>query len=579
MVVQDGRDYATRVALALDTLIAAKRVPPMVAVMIQSGGGDAQGSQRGLEYDTVSGRYAEFVESEVLPLVARNYKIRFTKDPEGRAAMGASSGAAAAFSMAWFHPEWYRRVLSYSGTFVNQQSPPDPATPEGAWDYHAHLIREAAKKPIRIWMHVGEKDLHFDDPEATFHNWPLANQRMAAALKAKGYAVHYVFAKDSVHVDQRVVGADIARRNRMALAGVSEMTGFWGEIRVTTSALGYSSYTFPGEEFRVEHAPHVQGSSGRRSDSKLFAGQAMKGIGLTLSLAAALLSGTALAQTAPAPADAPWRNPALPTEQRVNALIGQMTIEEKASQLVNQARAIPRLGVPAYNWWSEALHGVANNGYATVFPEPVGLAATFDAPAIKAMGEAIGTEGRVKWNLIEKAGGEHRIMQGLTFWSPNINIFRDPRWGRGQETYGEDPYLSGELGVAFVRGMQGDDAHYYRVSSTAKHYAVHSGPEPGRHSDNFAVSLHDQEDTYLPAFRTLVVDGKVESVMCAYNAINGQAGLRQRIPAQGPAARCLGFQGPCRVGLRFDRRYRARASLYQDRGRGRGDQPEARRRQ
>jgi enterochelin esterase-like enzyme len=206
MVVQDGRDYATRVALALDTLIAAKRVPPMVAVMIQSGGGDAQGSQRGLEYDTVSGRYAEFVESEVLPLVARNYKIRFTRDPEGRATMGASSGAAAAFSMAWFHPEWYRRVLSYSGTFVNQQSPPDPATPEGAWDYHAHLIPEAAKKPIRIWMHVGERDLHFDDPEATFHNWPLANQRMAAALKAKGYAVHYVFAKDSVHVDQRVVG-------------------------------------------------------------------------------------------------------------------------------------------------------------------------------------------------------------------------------------------------------------------------------------------------------------------------------------------------------------------------------------
>ncbi|MFA6113705.1 MAG: alpha/beta hydrolase-fold protein [Sphingomonas sp.] len=206
MVVQDGRDYATRVALALDTLIAQKRVPPMVAVMIQSGGGDAQGSERGLEYDTVSGRYAEFVETEVLPLVARNYRIAFTKDPEGRATMGASSGAAAAFSMAWFHPEWYRRVLSYSGTFVNQQSPPDPATPEGAWDYHAHLIPESPKRPIRLWMHVGEKDLHFDDPESTFHNWPMANQRMAAALKAKGYAYHYVFAKDSVHVDQRVVG-------------------------------------------------------------------------------------------------------------------------------------------------------------------------------------------------------------------------------------------------------------------------------------------------------------------------------------------------------------------------------------
>ncbi|CAN5792707.1 glycoside hydrolase family 3 C-terminal domain-containing protein [soil metagenome] len=294
------------------------------------------------------------------------------------------------------------------------------------------------------------------------------------------------------------------------------MTGFWGEIRVTKLALGFPSFPFRGE--------------------------AMRGV-FGLSLAALLLSGTALAQTAPAPADAPWRNPALPTEQRVNALIGQMTIEEKASQLVNQARAIPRLGVPAYNWWSEALHGVASNGYATVFPEPVGLAATFDAPAIKAMGEAIGTEGRVKWNLIEKAGGEHRIMQGLTFWSPNINIFRDPRWGRGQETYGEDPYLTGALGVAFVRGMQGDDAHYYRVSSTAKHYAVHSGPEPGRHSDNFAVSLHDQEDTYLPAFRTLVVDGKVESVMCAYNAINGQPACANEFLLKDRLRDAWGFKG------------------------------------
>src|SRR3954464_14614927 len=140
-------------------------------------------------------------------------------------------------------------------------------------------------------------------------------------------------------------------------------------------------------------------------------------------LAALTLGGTASAQTAP-PADAPWRNPALPTAQRVDALIAQMTIEEKASQLVNQARAIPRLGVPAYDWWSEALHGVANNGFATGFPQPIGLAAALDAPAIRTMGEAIGTEGRVKWNLIEKAGGEHRIMQGLTFWSPNINIFR-----------------------------------------------------------------------------------------------------------------------------------------------------------
>jgi len=220
--------------------------------------------------------------------------------------------------------------------------------------------------------------------------------------------------------------------------------------------------------------------------------------------------------------DMAFRNPALPVTQRVDDLIARLTPEEKASQLVNQARAIPRLGIPAYDWWSEALHGVANNGFVTVFPEPIGLAASFDPATIEQMGVAIGEEGRVKWNQIERSGAEHRIMQGLTFWSPNINIFRDPRWGRGQETYGEDPFLTGRMGVAFVRGMQGDDPHYYRVSSTAKHYAVHSGPEPGRHTDDIKVSLHDMEDTYLPAFRQLVVEGKVESVMCAYNRVNGQ---------------------------------------------------------
>lgn len=205
MVVQDGAGYAARVALALDNLIAAHRVPAMAAILISSGGGDAQGSERGLEYDTLSGRYAEFVETEVLPRVETNYHLKLRRDPMGRATMGASSGAAAAWSMAWFHPEWYRRVLSYSGTFVNQAAPVDPATPEGAWDYHAHLIPESPAKPIRIWMEVGEKDLHFDDPEASFHNWPMANDRMAAALKAKGYTYHYVRAKDAVHVDARVV--------------------------------------------------------------------------------------------------------------------------------------------------------------------------------------------------------------------------------------------------------------------------------------------------------------------------------------------------------------------------------------
>jgi beta-glucosidase len=216
-----------------------------------------------------------------------------------------------------------------------------------------------------------------------------------------------------------------------------------------------------------------------------------------------------------------YLDPSKPLDARVDDLISHMTLEEKASQLVNQARAIPRLQVPAYDWWSEALHGVANNGTATVFPEPIGLAATFDSPLIHEMAIVIGTEARAKHNQAVRAGGSH-IMQGLDFWSPNINIFRDPRWGRGQETYGEDPFLTGRMGVAFVTGLQGDDPRYYRVISTPKHYAVHSGPEPSRHMINVKVSKHDMEDTYLPAFRAAVTEGKAESIMCAYNRINGQ---------------------------------------------------------
>ena len=198
-----------------------------------------------------------------------------------------------------------------------------------------------------------------------------------------------------------------------------------------------------------------------------------------------------------------------------------MTLEEKASQLVNQARAIPRLQVPAYDWWSEALHGVANAGTATVFPEPIGLAATFDDSLIHQMAIVIGTEARAKHNQAVKAG-RRDIMEGLDFWSPNINIFRDPRWGRGQETYGEDPFLTGRMGVAFVTGLQGDDPKYFRVISTPKHFAVHSGPEPSRHTIDVQVSKHDMEDTYLPAFRAAVTEGKAESVMCAYNRVNGE---------------------------------------------------------
>jgi beta-glucosidase len=226
------------------------------------------------------------------------------------------------------------------------------------------------------------------------------------------------------------------------------------------------------------------------------------------------------AQTSAPVAETPYLNPALPIEQRVNDLISRMTLEEKASQLVNQARAIPRLNVPAYDWWSESLHGVAVNG-TTEFPEPVGLASTFDVPAIHNMAVAISIEARIK-HAQDVRAGHSNIFEGLDFWAPNINIFRDPRWGRGQETYGEDPFLTGRLGVAFVTGMQGDDPKYYRTISTPKHYAVHSGPETTRHSANVPVSKHDMLDTYLPAFRATITEAKAGSIMCAYNSINGQ---------------------------------------------------------
>ena len=216
-----------------------------------------------------------------------------------------------------------------------------------------------------------------------------------------------------------------------------------------------------------------------------------------------------------------YLDPSRPVDVRVNDLIGRMTLEQKASQLINQARAIPELQVPAYDWWSEALHGVARAGTATVFPEPIGLAATFDEPLIHEMAVAVGTEARAKHDQAVKAG-RRDIYEGLDFWSPNINIFRDPRWGRGQETYGEDPFLTGRMGVAFITGMQGDDPKYFRVIATAKHFAVHSGPETTRHTVDVQVSKHDVEDTYLPAFRAAITEGKAGSVMCAYNRVNGQ---------------------------------------------------------
>jgi beta-glucosidase len=209
-------------------------------------------------------------------------------------------------------------------------------------------------------------------------------------------------------------------------------------------------------------------------------------------------------------------------EARAADLVSRMTLEEKVAQLQNDAPAIPRLGVPAYEWWNEALHGVARAGAATVFPQAIGLAATFDVPLMTQVGTAISDEGRAKHH--EFASREQRKRyQGLTFWSPNINIFRDPRWGRGQETYGEDPHLTARMGVAFVKAMQGDDPKYRKVDATAKHYVVHSGPEADRHVFDVHPSDRDLWETYMPAFQALVQEGKVASVMGAYNRVNGES--------------------------------------------------------
>ncbi len=208
-------------------------------------------------------------------------------------------------------------------------------------------------------------------------------------------------------------------------------------------------------------------------------------------------------------------------DQRVAMLVSQMTLEEKVSQMQNHSPAIPRLGIAAYDWWSEGLHGTARSGYATLFPQAIGMAATWDVPLLHAVGTVVSVEARAKYNQAIREGN-HGIYYGLTIWSPNINIFRDPRWGRGQETYGEDPFLTGSLGKTFASGLQGDDPKYLRAIATPKHFAVHSGPESERHRFNVEVAPHDLEDTYLPAFRAAVTEAHAQSIMCAYNAINGE---------------------------------------------------------
>jgi len=237
-----------------------------------------------------------------------------------------------------------------------------------------------------------------------------------------------------------------------------------------------------------------------------------------------------------------YQDPSLPAAVRAHDLVNRMTLDEKASQLEDWAIAIPRLGVPDYQTWSEALHGVARAGYATVFPQAIGIAATWDTSMVQQMGDVIGIEGRAKYNQAQREDN-HRIFFGLTFWSPNINIFRDPRWGRGQETYGEDPFLTGKMGVAFITGVQGEDPDHPRAVATSKHFAVHSGPESLRHGFNVDVSPRDLEETYLPAFRSTVVDGHVKSVMCAYNAIDGTAACANTMLLKDHLRDAWGFKG------------------------------------
>jgi enterochelin esterase-like enzyme len=205
ILAQDGKNWPPRLPPILDNMINDKRLPVMIAIMIDNGGGDAQGSERGLEYDTVSERYTTFVETEVLPRVEKEAKVTLTKDPEGRATLGGSSGGAAAFTMGWFRPDLYRKILTYSGTYVNQQSPPDPMSPHGAWEYHEHFIPQSEPKPLRVWLEVGENDNGAGSSAAGLHNWVLANQNMAKTLAAKKYHYRFVFAKGAGHVDKGVV--------------------------------------------------------------------------------------------------------------------------------------------------------------------------------------------------------------------------------------------------------------------------------------------------------------------------------------------------------------------------------------
>jgi len=261
------------------------------------------------------------------------------------------------------------------------------------------------------------------------------------------------------------------------------------------------------------------------------------GIGSRAAWTCALMLAAAI------PAGAAKGSTRTDADARARALVGKMTFDEKIGQLLNVAPALPRLGIPAYNWWTESLHGALGPIPTTNFPEPIGLGASFDAPLVQQVASAISVEVRALHTLGRQTGHLGKIGTGLDTWSPNINIFRDPRWGRGQETYGEDPYLTGRLGVSFVRGMQGPNPDLPDVIATPKHFAVHSGPESTRHVADVFVSAHDLEDTYLPAFRAAIVEGKAGSIMCAYNRINGQPACGSEILMKEHLRGAWGFKG------------------------------------
>jgi len=252
-------------------------------------------------------------------------------------------------------------------------------------------------------------------------------------------------------------------------------------------------------------------------------------------LAASIVAMSAAAQTT--------SDLTLSAEQRAAILVSKMTLQEKAAQVGHTAPAIPRLGVPQYNWWNEGLHGVARAGVATVFPQAIGMAATWDEKRMREVADVISTEFRAKYVERLHPDGSSDFYRGLTVWSPNINIFRDPRWGRGQETYGEDPFLTSRMGIAFIKGLQGDHPNYFKTIATSKHFAVHSGPESNRHKEDVYPSKRDLEDTYLPAFRATVIDGGVRSIMCVYNAVNGIPGCASEMLQQEYLRQNWGFQG------------------------------------